>query len=426
MSDNKKNVFINDIFKLSNKDLSVLFIVPVILTLFFIEALRAYVPGIYEQLFHVVFQDSGWELSLMSLLTMILFAIPLFSRMLSKKMGVKKTIFISTIIIVVSRLLMAFRISAIIEVVLSGIIVGFYGMYVGTFLGFLLTHETKLNNISKVGLYIITFIVGVLIDLLIRTIGFTTDISLITWPIDILTWYNYQYLWLIIQFPLSIIVILLHWKFWNKCTADYKPIEIDADKEKKGKNLIALISGMTLGIFLFLQFNIMLYPNAISQFTSTDYLIINVIVISVITLTCIILLTINEKIITNLGVMLFLNSFLMVGFAIFLYFGHTLGMVSAVLMAISISVMYFDIYAIIKFSGTCGKKGNKVRMLSNVFAIAFGIFLLFSFLYDFTTDWSFIIKSFRYWGPPILIISAVILICCVVIAIIYNKKEMEK
>ncbi|MHA1230842.1 MAG: hypothetical protein ACTSPQ_09360 [Candidatus Helarchaeota archaeon] len=410
---------------LNFKGLLIHIVLPLLLSLFFIESLRAYVPGIYIQLFHVVFQDEGWEFSLLSLLTMALFALPLFTKILSKKFGTERIMLVSIILISLSRLLIACRISAIIETTLAALTIGVYGMYVGTYIGFLLTNKTKLSNTDKVSTFIISFIAAVLLDFLIRTLGFTLDITLTTWPIDPLNWTNYQYLWLIFQIPLSIIVILIPILYWKKVAKEYTPLD-SGSSEKTGKNLIAAVSGVGLGIIWFLEFNILLYANAIAQFTSTNYFIMNCIVIAVITLTCFLLLTIRKRLILNKILIIVSNLLFAVIFIVFLYFGHLLTYLASILISISLVFVYFDIFYLLEFAGTKGKKMNKIRMISNVFAISFGVFLLFSFLYDFTTDWSFTIRSFRDMGPPILLISVIILVAMTLITLVYKKRRDEE
>lgn len=416
MNSKQNTTLINSFSRQSeDKNRLILFIISTVITLFFIEALRAYIPGIYIQMFHVVFQDEGWVASLFVLLTMGLFTIPLFTRILSKKIKSKRVIYLSIAIISICRLLMALRISAIIETVLSGLVVGFYGMFVGAFLGFLSTHDSDTPKLGKIGLYTISFIAAILTDFIIRTIGFTIDPTLITWPVDAAAWFNYQYNWVIFQVIISAVIILVSLMYWKKCTANYVKIEIDKEKEKKGKNLFALIAGLGLGVFLFLSFNILLYSNAVAEFTNTDYFTINILLVGLITLTTFILLGLKEQLITDLKLVIPINILFPVGFFFLAYAGY-LGYISAVMISLAYVPLILDLYVFFKFVGIRGRKGNKIRMYSNIFAIAFGIFLFFSFFYDFTTDWSFTIKAMRNLGPPILIIASIIFILTAIMA----------
>ena len=416
MNSKQNLTLINSFTKQSeDKNRLILFIIPTVITLFFIEALRAYIPGIYIQMFHVVFQDEGWIASLFSLLTMGLFTIPLFTKMLSKSIKPKRVIYLSIIIISICRLLMAIRISAIMETILSGLVVGFYGMFVGAFIGFISTHNSDSSKLGKIGLYTVSFITAILIDFIIRMIGFTIDPTLITWPVDAAVWFNYQYNWVIIQVIISTVIIVVSLMYWKKCTANYIKIEVDEEKERKGKNLFALIAGLGLGVFLFLSFNILLYGNAVAEFTNTDYFTINILLVGIITLTTFILLGLKENMITDLKLVIPINILFPVGFFFLAYAGN-LGYISGIMISLAYIPLILDLYVFLKFAGIRGRKGNKIRMYSNIFAIAFGIFLFFSFFYDFTTDWSFTIKAMRNLGPPILIIASIIFILTAIIA----------
>ncbi|TFF90600.1 MAG: hypothetical protein EU548_02165 [Promethearchaeota archaeon] len=423
MKDESNNKFSNSFLDLNIKRGSILFLISFILTLFFIEAMRAYIPGIYIQMFHVVFTDEGWEFSLLSLMTMGLFAIPLFSKILSDKFGKKQIMYISIIIISICRLLISFGVAAIIHTTLSGIIIGFYGIFMACFLGILLENQSKESKVVKVGFYSFSFFLAILIDFTIRTVGFTADYTLINWAME--PWYNYQYLWTVFQIILSAVSIILPVIIWKDISVS-EGSEEAAKNEKTGKNFIALIVGLGLGTFLFLGFNILLYPNAIAQFTETNYFIVNLIIIVVITLTCYIFLEIKEKRI-GVEILMILNVFLIISLVIFLFLGHLSGYVAMILISISFAPILMDIYILFKLAGMKGKRNNKVRMYSNAFSIALGIFLLFSFLYDFTTDWSFIIRAFRGLGIPILLVGSVLLLVSVLITIFMLKnKEVQK
>ena len=399
-----------------NKKTGLIFIfIPIIMSLFFIEALRAYIPGVYSQMFHVVFQDEGWEMSLLSLLTLILFSLPLFTRILCKKFKTKRMVIISILVIAISRLFMSFKISVLLDTVFCGLIIGFYGIFVGSFIGFQLINKSNSSNTTKIGLFSSTFFIAILIDFFIRTLGFTADYTLISWPLFGLPFYYTQYIWIIFQAILSLITIILPLKYWSKCTKDYEPIEFKPENEKKGKNFIALLSGVGLGAFLFLEINLFLYPNVIAQYTNTDYYLINIIVIGMVTLTCILFFIFKQEVWMDIKVIGLLNILFIIGFVIFVLFGHILGLFAAIFASISVLPILIDVYILFKFAVKRGRKDNKVRMFSNIFAIGFGIMLLLVFIFDFTTDWSFIIEALRNCGPAVLIIGAILLAVPVII-----------
>ncbi|MBD3230557.1 MAG: hypothetical protein GF329_20425 [Candidatus Lokiarchaeota archaeon] len=426
MANGHNDKFLDSFLDLNIKRGSTLFFLSFLLTLFFIEAMRSYIPGIYIQMFHVVFTDEGWTLSLLSLMTMGLFALPLFSKILSDKFGKKEIMYISMVVVSIGRLLISFGLPAIIDTTLSSLIIGFYGIFMACFLGFIIENQFNESIKSKVvgiGFFSFAFISAILIDFTIRTIGFTADFTLINWPIE--PWYNYQYLWTMFQIILSAACIILPILIWK----DISPsgdLEEKKEIKKSGKNFIALIVGLGLGVFFFLGFNILFYPNAISQFTGSNYFIINIIIIVVITLSCYIFLEIKEKHI-GLELLMILNVFLIISLVIFLFIGNLFGNIAMLLVSISFAPLLLDIYILLKLASTKGKRNNKVRMYSNAFSIALGIFLLFSFLYDFTTDWSFIIRAFRGLGIPILLVSSVLLFLSVIITLyLLKNKEAQK
>jgi len=101
MNENSENSTFMDLLaeKNDSKNLMVMVLVPLLMTLFFIQGLRAYFPILYVQMFHVVFQDEGWMFSLLTLLTIVFFFVPLFALKLSKIMKTEHLIYLSVIVI---------------------------------------------------------------------------------------------------------------------------------------------------------------------------------------------------------------------------------------------------------------------------------------------------------------------------------------
>ncbi|MFX1297461.1 MAG: hypothetical protein ACFFD2_21745, partial [Promethearchaeota archaeon] len=169
---------------LQNGSIVAHFLVPILVTLFFIEAFRTLVPGIYAALFHVVFADPGWVGSLMTILTLLFVLVPLFTNKLSKLLGQKKLYLISIAIIAIIRILIACNLSSLIETILAGIIIAFYGIFASLFLKRVVQDDRAIDLKAKISIFSIVFIASFLIDMVLRTIGFSTDISLITIHLD--------------------------------------------------------------------------------------------------------------------------------------------------------------------------------------------------------------------------------------------------
>ena len=71
--------------QLKSKPFYILFFNLVILSLFFIQALRVFLPGVYVALSHVVFYENIGE-NLLILLTLVFFVIPALTNTICKKL----------------------------------------------------------------------------------------------------------------------------------------------------------------------------------------------------------------------------------------------------------------------------------------------------------------------------------------------------
>ncbi|MHA1729929.1 MAG: hypothetical protein ACTSWY_14555, partial [Promethearchaeota archaeon] len=143
------------------------FIIPTIITFWFIQALRSYLPGIYIALFHVVFEDLGYELEVFKLGSLFVLLLPLLTGKIFQhfsKIGIERC---SLIIISILRIIMAFRINSHIETWFASCIIAVYSYYL---------ISSRLIQKNSIQNFIAIFLLGVLFDIFIRSIGLTSDL----------------------------------------------------------------------------------------------------------------------------------------------------------------------------------------------------------------------------------------------------------
>jgi MFS family permease len=405
----KKNLF--EVLQLSLKtrsDLIAYLVVPLLATLFFIEAFRAYVPGLYIAMFHVVFQDPGWTGSLMILLTLILFFIPLFTNLLCNKFGQMKIYAISLVIIASARLFIALHLSSILETLLSGIIIAFYGVSISIFLKRLVENDLRMDLKAKVSIFTIVFIGAFLLDSVVRTIGFSLDISLVTAHLDPALWPSLQYLWLVVQIPLSLLLIL----FVIRTRTILIPQEQKVTEDLSNKPWV--LNAVGLGMFFFLIFNVFLYPNAIAQYTNTSSAVINPLLTGAIIL--ILLYLLFSKTVYNIKINLCFNLILLLALAAFLFLGKASPYPIAILMAFSVAIMFLNAHLLVVNMSTTRTPELKINQLSNLITYGLLFLIIMSFLHDFTTDHAFTIPAFQGMGSLILFIGGCLLVLFTMLA----------
>jgi hypothetical protein len=375
-----------------------------VLSLFFIQALRAYVPGVYVAMFHVVFGHAIVE-NLLILLTLIFFTLPALTNTLCKKFGIRRVAIFSIYCIAVCRLLIAFHLPNIWQTILAGIIIATYGTFISTILTFWLNNDSNgIKSNNKIIFTGFSILCAFLLDYLIRTIGFTQDISLMPPGLSAEYWYITQYLWLFIQIPLTVVCIYCTRVGFPRSRNDASSVE---SKDRKGTVYSLLFVG--IGMFWFLLFNVFLYPNIIAHYTDSSYYISNILSIIAVIIAILAILGLKRNIILDIKVTVILNSLMIVSISLFLFLGRILIYFAVILVSISLIIMYLNFFLLFSRMSTIIFKWEKVKTISNSFAIGLVFYILFTVLHIFTTDWAYIISAFKGFGPIIILIAVFIL-----------------
>ncbi len=166
--------------KLGTKSFIGLAFVTIYINLFFIQALRAFIPGVYVSITHVVFGEDVL-VNGMILLALIFFFIPGLTNTICKKVGLNKLMKFSILAIVIFRLLLAFQLPSKLETICVGLIITFYGFYLSTFSTLWLRENDEIKSNHKIIFITLTILIAFLIDYFIRALGLSLDISLSSW-----------------------------------------------------------------------------------------------------------------------------------------------------------------------------------------------------------------------------------------------------
>ncbi len=98
--------------KLSTKTFVCLGFITIYINLFFIQAMRAFIPAIYVSLTHVVFGEDVL-INTIILLAFIFFFLPALTNTICKKIGLNRLMILSIYIIAIVRFLMVFHLHSI-------------------------------------------------------------------------------------------------------------------------------------------------------------------------------------------------------------------------------------------------------------------------------------------------------------------------
>lgn len=396
----------------------------VVLSLFFIQALRAYIPSVYVAMFHVVFGSNVIE-NFLIIITLIIFLFPFLTNTLCKSFGTKKVLLLSIYITAITRLLLAFHFPNIMQAIFCGIIVASYSIFISTFLTLWnIQEKDKLKSENKLKFVILAILFAFLLDYSIRTVGFSQDISLLPPALIAEFWYVTQYFWLLIQVPLTFLSVY----FTNKYLSSFNfNITVKEKGKYKRRSTIYSLIYAGMGMFWFLLFNIFLYSNIIGHYTRTDYYISNIMsIISIMGALCIII-CLKKRLLSKIEVSLILNLFMLTSLFFFLFLGEVLSYISLVLVHFSLIVFYIDFYVLFSHMMIISFKWENPKTISNLFTIGILFYILFSVLHIFTTDWAYVIPTFKGYGSFFVFIAGIILMVSVFLSLkISLNKEVIK
>lgn len=406
--------------KLSTKTFVSLGFVMIVINLFFIQAMRAFIPGIYVSLTHVVFGEDVL-INTLILLAFVFFFLPALTNTICKKIGLNRLMILSIYVIAILRFVMVFHLHSKLETIFAGLIVTFYGFFMSTFFTLWIKEIDDIDTNHKILFFILSLFIAFLIDYFIRTLGLTLDLSLVT-PGLILDWMITQYFWLFIQVPLSVLCIYLtklHFlRFSNEIKSE-KPL----NNGKYSTKYSLIFAG--IGLFLFLQFNLFIYPNAIAQFTATNYYFNNILnIISLMGAICIILF-IKSDFLSDIKITAGLNIFLIISLILFFFFPKDLTYIASIFISISLIIMYINLYLLFSRMAKISFKWEKVKTISNAFTIGLLFMVLFSIFHIFTTEWATIGEFFKGLGPIVMLIGGIIFSISTFCAIIFKSHQEE-
>jgi len=108
------------------RSFAVSFLAPLLMTLFFLQGMRVYVTGLYVTVWNIVWIPGS---SMLPLLTLLVFVFPLLALVVAKKVTSRVLAVVSTICISLCSLMLGFGFSYELEMLLSSLVVGFYGIF---------------------------------------------------------------------------------------------------------------------------------------------------------------------------------------------------------------------------------------------------------------------------------------------------------
>jgi hypothetical protein len=360
-------------------------VIPTIAALWFIQALRMLLPGLYIAAFHLVFQDSNPVLEGLKFAALLFFLVPLFIPKLFARRDSNQFEADTVLLLAAARILLSFRLSSLAETLLSAVLITVFCVYIAAYL----------HNLGSARKFLgISFILAVMVDIAILSLGDTMDH----------TWAGAAGLRIGLNAGLGLLVIGLQRVILaHKLRAQIEGTEeANEDAPKKGPPKITtlemVLAGLASGCALFLLQNQYLYasgPRGVFTATQTTMAaIMTLIALILLGLIAVIDYTAGAEILVK-KLFFYLSFTVMVG----LIPGNTLALVPLTLV----------------FPYLMLKIGDKPKRYGIFLTVTLFLALILSVLYTFTTDWAFTITALRGVGPVIEIIAYCTVFICILV-----------
>jgi hypothetical protein len=396
------------------RSFAVSFLAPLLMTLFFLQGMRVYVTGLYVTVWNIVWIPGS---SILPLLTLLVFVFPLLALVVAKKVTSRVLAAVSTICISMCSLMLGFGLSYELEMLLSSLVVGFYGI----FFPFYLSHRFDWGTFerSKIELVLFTcgFALALSFDLMFRAFGATYDVRVNPTLLPL-------------KFVLAMVGVVLGVLMHQKGPLREK-VDIEAPSASRIGGI--LIPSGVGGLF-FMEFTIFANPNSVLRWTQTQYSVADLALFTPLLILATSLATLVLAIPyvrSNLGVerrktILLGNLVIFVGVVCVLFVGTWL---SAVIVLVGQFFMVFSLYGMLRYVSLYQFRGTRKSILAASFFLGLLILLLWDFMYAFSFAHAFlgsIGSVFEGQFPFIILLMAGILWLTSTLAALKTGGEKRK
>jgi hypothetical protein len=357
------------------RSFAVSFLAPLLMTLFFLQGMRVYVTGLYVTVWNIIWIPGS---SMLPLLTLLVFVFPLLALVVAKKATSRVLAVVSTICISIWSLMLGLGLSYELEMLLSSLVVGFYGI----FFPFYLSHKFDWSSFERLKIELVLFTCGFALalsfDLMFRAFGATYDVGVSSALFPL-------------KFVLAIVGVVLGVLMQQEGLLREKGDIAAPFASRVGGMLIP--SGV--GGLFFMEFTIFANPNSVLRWTQTQYSVSDLALFTPLLILAASLATLVLAIPyvrSNLGVegrrtILLGNLVVFVGVVCLLFVGTWL---SAVIVLIGQFFMVFSLYALLRYAALHQFMGTRKSILATSFFLGLLILLLWDFMYAFSLAHSYL------------------------------------
>lgn len=372
---------------------------PVLISLFFVEALRLFYSQLYLVVWAALFSD---PIDIPGLLIAILmlssFVAPLLLFPLRRVLRADRIALISAIGVAAARTFMSAGLPFEAEAIASYVTIAFYGLFLPCWFA---QHDAQ-NRSGAAGGYLVTgFILALAYDMSIRALGTTVDLSL-------------RPEWLPVQLALSAAAIA-------SAIGSSRSTTISSSKVPTNSlpawGLVLILSG--LGTVLFLEYNLFAHASTTSRSLMVDY---DWLALLIPAATAVALLIPCAALLSSVPAVLAQNLVILASMASFLWFD---GPLSAAVVLIAQVCVIMDLRLLFSFAASRSAEGSAATMVG--LSMVLSLFLAFTLLliYTFSFAYAYTLDVFRGTEPVPFLLAASILGATASVAAWKGRREVS-
>ena len=356
---------------------------PLLVSLFFLEALRLYFAQVYLIVWAALFSEpvdlSGLAVAMLMLLSLLA---PLLVPLLRRLSNVSTIAMASAIGVSLARPLLSAGLPFEAETAASCLIIALYGLFMPAYLE---AHHPAQGPRSKRGYLATGLALALSYDMAIRALGGSLDLSL-------------SVQWLPVQLVLSVLAMASAWVSHRRTELRDGSAHLKRLPSWTG---VLLLSGF--GPLLFLEFNLFMHASTVSRWVHVDYDLMAVLIPGA---TAIGLLLPRSRALQSLRAVVIQNVLILISVAAFLWYD---GWISAIFILIGQVCVVLNLRLLFRFASTHLFRWKTSTVVGVALSLGFLTMFVLTFVLTLSFAYAYTLDLFRGTEPVSFLIAAAFL-----------------
>lgn len=360
---------------LAFKEMVIRLLIPLLMTLFFIQGFRTYVVDLYIAVWNIVWEGN---FPLITLASLLVIGTPLFAFLFHKKIQVRKMIAGSAILTSICVLPISFGLIYELELLMSSLVVAFSSCFLIFYLYQQIQGASVVGSQGDVAIFTSSVAMALAYDIVIRALGGTYDISrtLVYFPV---------------QFILSLVTIfLVVWRYRQGPSTQPDSAAVEEETVEPPSRIVGVLTIAGIGALLFLEFGLLANAHNILRWALPNYTLLDLALLTPINILAITVAVLSLTY-SRIGSLLPKDNwyFIVIGNNIIFFSLTSLflvggGWITIALLIITQVFIIFNLYTLLRFA-----LHPHLQWKSGVLCTSMFLILLIMVLWDFMIGFTF-------------------------------------